>query len=514
MKLSHPYRAIWVRRGTSLVPIFPVRGFFVFFGLIIFVALVTIMAEKSLEFLSSKQEISSHGWAEYDLWVNRNNWAKIQGLPVFKSKGYEPPVPSQDRRRVLVIGDSFVWGDGIANINMIWWRQLQWELERRGYFEVDVIAAGMNAASTQDQLGWIVEDRLLDRTRPDLVLFGFVTNDPAVNDSVGAPIVRQLDLDDAINSHALEGLVNSETVRNFLPNIVHQLSGKIREKYAQLANDDIGYPYGAWEKKLYEEKNFTKYQEILEELADELKRSSIPAFFVTLPNVPSRKFEQKYTLIRDALNDVGIPLLDVLPSFLQCCESIAGRLFTANPANAHPGPRATNFYASQVVNLLETSFPDLLGLKAKEQRKFIPKVNDWMPAYIQPRQVTEDTWRIKLPASGLPFHDKLIHMPGGQPFFSINFERPVVVRRVSITGREYRDYQVWASVLDENGHFERRGRKLVGQAAGSAIKIDFPESVSSRRLTSLHISPTGAVDPGPQEKEVEGCYAAYVDSYK
>ena len=36
------------------------------------------------------------------------------------------------------------------------------------------------------------------------------------------------------------------------------------------------------------------------------------------------------------------------------------------------------------------------------------------------------------------------------------------------------------------------------------IEIDFPESVSSRRLTSLHISPTGAVDPSSQEKEVEG----------
>src|SRR5262245_45315733 len=55
------------------------------------------------------------------------------------------PAPEQrpsGRKRILVLGDSFVEGDGLTNVNNTWWRELQRELERRGYWNLDVIAAG------------------------------------------------------------------------------------------------------------------------------------------------------------------------------------------------------------------------------------------------------------------------------------------------------------------------------------------------------------------------------------
>src|SRR4029434_5090068 len=88
----------------------------------------------------------------------------------------EPPPPADSRRTILVLGDSFVWGPPYLSLNHLWWRQLMIELERRGYRQVRVVAAGHSGWSTHRELECLEE--LLGEVKPDLVIWGYVTNDP------------------------------------------------------------------------------------------------------------------------------------------------------------------------------------------------------------------------------------------------------------------------------------------------------------------------------------------------
>src|SRR5581483_4422622 len=62
-------------------------------------------------------------WRLYDKRVTQSSEAKIlfnNRLQMWHSRLMPLPATSSKRRRILVLGDSFVWGDGYANINDAW----------------------------------------------------------------------------------------------------------------------------------------------------------------------------------------------------------------------------------------------------------------------------------------------------------------------------------------------------------------------------------------------------------
>ncbi len=432
--------------------------------------------------LAAKGLIVSTPWVADNQLINRENYAKIQNSmakPVFRSLGYSAPAPVDGRRRILVIGDSFIWGDGLTNINIAWWRQLQWELERRGYRNVDVVAAGVNGASTQDQFGWLTSGKLLEQTRPDAVVFGYVTNDPQMKDANGKDLVRQM-------SPGAGVALQSSTIGRFFPNLAFELSARISKKREHTPNDQTGYPYDLWEMKILEGENFKEYKTLLHKLAKTLEESSIPAFFVTTPNAPNAEsFEARYAPVRAAFKEAGIRLVDLLPPLLECCSYNAGQLvWSANPANGHPGPRMTQFYARHVADILEKEYPQALGSRAKDQDTAAPKINDWLPASLLPRQIAPGEWEMDTPDD----RSRLLFMPIEEPHFALNFERPVSIRQIHLKGGADISYRLWATILDDQEHYELRDYVFLGGGKGGNVTVSVPPELSSKRITSLRIA--------------------------
>ena len=179
-----------------------------------------------------------------------------------------------------------MWGDGYSNANDIWWRQLDRELKRRGYHDVEIVAAGLNGASTQDQLRWLRELDLVNDVHADLVILGYVTNDPEVKAPNGEYYIKQIGRDVPLPTW---DLLNS-TVGRLAPTIVSQLKAKLSEKWASQVKD--AYRYREWQLKLLDSPNIDEYAEIVGDLGAYLSEIDVPIFAVSLPHYPSAEHFQ------------------------------------------------------------------------------------------------------------------------------------------------------------------------------------------------------------------------------
>lgn len=465
-------------------PIFPLRGllvFAVFIGLMIVVAL---LVDRELGILSTKGRVASPPWSIHDQLTSKENYKKNLNSPekpIFRSMGYSPAPIISNRKRVLVIGDSFIWGDGFTNINTIWWRQLQWELERRGYFNVDVVAAGTNGASTQDQYAWLMNPSFLESVRPDAIIFGYVTNDPEMKDRDGNKLVKQF------TPRRINETFKSGVIGKFFPNLIFELESRASAKQVATPSDATGYPYGMWELKILEGENFNQYELLLQKLANKIREINVPTFFVTTPNAPNEaSFEARYAPIRPAFVKAGIDFFDLLPPLLKCCSSNVGQLmWTVNPANGHPGPYMTYFYARHAADILEARYAEALGSRVSSSpNDKVPAINDWMPASVMPKAISYGEWTFDYPKDAA----QLLRMPVDEPHIALNFERPVSIQKVKLTSSEQGEFTIWAMLLDEAGNHELKDYVLIGQGAGADVSLTLSSELSSKRITSLRIA--------------------------
>ena len=107
---------------------------------------------------------SSFQWREENLLINRMNSNKLKNSswdsnPIWKFID-DGPLPSKgNKKRILVVGDSFVWGHGYSNLNYVWWKQLARILYVNGYTDVEVVAAGTSGFNTDMELNKILKNK-------------------------------------------------------------------------------------------------------------------------------------------------------------------------------------------------------------------------------------------------------------------------------------------------------------------------------------------------------------------
>lgn len=454
-------------------------------------AAVAFIVERQLASFEFRGSIASEGWIVENNNINQENYQKMLNAPtapLFRSRGYLPPPVTPGRQRLLVIGDSFIWGDGLTNINMIWWRQLQWELERRGYHSVDVIAAGLNGASTQDQLRWLREDLLNgEADNASAIIFGYVTNDPSMAGDDGKMLVPQLNPGAIIGDGVESRRVELPLLEKLFPNLAFQLSARMTDKRALRDFDaSQGYPYNLWELQILQGENFARYEAMLKDLNIKLNELAVPAFFVTTPNTPVREyFEPRYKPVLAAFARAGITIHDLFPDLVRSFANESGALIlAANPANGHPGPRMTHYYAVKTADILERDFPAVLGERTDQLPAYVPQINDWLPADVQPRKVAADRWEIDIPEISF----RPLNLPLEVPHIALNFERPVRISNLRLQGPENTHYALWLKVLDSDRGFEIPDYVPMGEADGASAVFTLPAHLAASRITSLRLA--------------------------
>ena len=125
--------------------------------------------------------------AKIPIWDRENTFINYN---LFKRQGIGPRLLSVDESnhslgykpiKVLLIGDSFIWGDGVSNINTSTGIALQDkldELTKPGLFHVILFA--QTGASTYTYLD-LLDKKFLDETKPDAIVYAYYTNDSIPN---------------------------------------------------------------------------------------------------------------------------------------------------------------------------------------------------------------------------------------------------------------------------------------------------------------------------------------------
>jgi len=425
------------RRRFSIVPLWPLVYLM---GVLVFlVALLFVLDRKMIPEAVAKGEIVTPAWINHTFRVNderRRSVIADDQAPIWRSRGYPVTVERKKAHRILVLGDSFAFGTALANINDVWWRQLERELERRGYHDVEVLAVAREGASTRNELGYA--RRVVPVYKPDLLIWGYVTNDP---DEGRIKMSEELPKDDTF-----EGAL--AFVPRTLPHVAQRVTDlRMIKKHDQRRASGL-YNYVDWELKLIEPDNLRYYLKTLREVKQFQEEQHVPGFFASLPSTEVKYMEPRYKPLDALFRTAGLEWHNFLPEFKRRFGTFRPYRFSATVADGHPGAMTTHFLAVQVADVLERDHRQILGAKSAAPPA-LPRVNDWIPVVGEDRSREQEN----IFSFDYPLHDwELPFMPVDMSYEQLNLERPVALSRVTVTGPNLVDCMGWYTSIGAAGY--------------------------------------------------------------
>lgn len=483
MKFTFSQSIVKIEPGKRKLLIFPyysVKPFLL--SLIIIFGGLTLTEIFFLPNLEKKKKIVSSDWIREDKIIDANNLKKkLKKDWIWRSKGFAVELKAQKDKRILVMGDSFVWGSGYANMNDIWWRQLQRELNRRGYNQVEVIAAGVNGASTREQLE--AARKLVLEYEPDLIIWGYVTNDPDER------IIPQFFNYKLVNNDSVIQLLEQLRGKNIFPALSTQLRSLRSQKIITTSQGiENGYEYKTWELKILEGENFERYKKTIKNLASFHNSINTPGFVITLPSFPSLDyFLPRHEKVKPLLKDHSVDFYDILKNFVAKYSDTKpdsnNLSWGINPANGHPGTTSTYFYAVQAADILDKNYSDILGRKQLIPEDYPVKINDWVPYNLNPVVKSEGVVTFSYPSS----EEYMLRLPVNEPFIQLNLEFPIVANEIRISGTGLAKANLYVTTINSQLQYDNGIIYPLGEQRGESItwnlkRQGFAESINTIRL--------------------------------
>ncbi|MEH2283912.1 MAG: SGNH/GDSL hydrolase family protein [Nostoc sp.] len=459
--------------------------------------LATSLTQARTQSIRQLPQLSSPAWQQENDRINRNNKEKIltssivmnpaQGEWIWRSKGFPVSKVATKPKRILVMGDSFVWGSGYSNMNDIWWRQLQRELTRRGYEQVEVIAAGLSGASTHQELE---QARNLVRVyKPNLIIWGYVTNDPDEG------VIEQFNYK-FVNQDPIIRLIKTLRDKGVFPRL-NTLLFEARSRKIPGTKDEkrFGYEYSQWQLKLLEGKNFELYKKTVKELGHFQVSSGIPGFVMTLPSYPDRAyFTPLYSKVIPLFKAEKIAVYNILENFLKFYSRFNSNPIYAtldpvytwriNPANGHPGTTATHFYAEQAADILEADYPEVLGERTPPAKPPAIHINDWVPYNLNLVASSTGIYTFKYPES----EEYMLRLPIGKPFVQLNLEVPVAIKEIRLSGTGLKAASLDITAVDSQRKFDDGTIYSFEEKQGTSLVWNLQRQSSAKSANTIRLS--------------------------
>ncbi|MBF0117340.1 MAG: SGNH/GDSL hydrolase family protein [Desulfobacterales bacterium] len=235
----------------------------------------------------------------------------------------------QGFKRIAVLGDSFIWGDGVT-YDVIWSHKLEKMLCDK-YDNIEVLSWGYNGWNTYRELLFFSNEG--KKYDIDMLILGFVTNDTDLNNSEQKYFHWQ-------ESPKLN------FIKKTFPTLFDFTSSYINRFLEKTIYKDYGYEN--WEEKLYTEDNLKEYKKILNYLKKTCDTKGIKLLFVFTPNNYREYFRNKHDKIIPLLKENNIDYLDLYPAIYKRLHSYKLKELWSNKANGHPGDLVTQVYAEEV----------------------------------------------------------------------------------------------------------------------------------------------------------------------
>jgi hypothetical protein len=305
-----------------------------------------------------------------------------------------------------------------------------------------------------------------------------VTNDPDER------IVKQ------INTSQLASPIPGRVqllLRQVTPRLLDVFNTRRNDKLAKsYLGVEYGYEYSDWLRRIHDGENFKLYRQTVNDVSRFLNEVQIPGLMVTLPEAPiADRIAFSYDKVLPLWRGAGIPVLDSLPAFIQRfpqTEATGPQALNwgINPADGHPGPRATAFLARQTVDRLEQDYPQFLGPKSSMSATV--RINDWLPFNLELKpQSNSGTFELTYPETD----EFLPTMPLEIPTVLVALEQPTPLSKIRLSGKGLKSARLWLSTYDPVEVYDTEDWIDLGLVHGTELSWTLPAELSSREASVI-----------------------------
>jgi len=243
--------------------------------------------------------------------------------------------------RILAVGDSFTFGDGIERVEDTWPRVAERALRAAGR-DCEVYNLGVPGTGTAFQRA-MLDRRRVWAYRPDRLVLGFVLNDPEPPDANVTIVPRHL----YPPLIPLPGLDLQLTRRSYAYAWLRRSKNRLWERLG------LKETYGDYVASLYDPGSpvWKSFVEEARGLVRDSARRGVPVtvaifpMFASLENYP---FEREHALAAGVFERAGADVVDLLPLFRgRSTEQLA-----VAPADAHPNELAQRLAGERIARHL------------------------------------------------------------------------------------------------------------------------------------------------------------------
>ena len=234
-----------------------------------------------------------------------------------------PQKQKNNNKRIIALGDSFVFGEGLIYGNS-WPHKLN-KLIQHSKYSAEVLAWGVGGWSSKDQFTFFKKFGL--EYNPDFLIVGFVDNDP--EELIDFPICEK-------KAFQIGNFWRKLNNAYFILFIDQHL---IRLNYLFNCDDHI--------KRLYSKENLELYEKLVVDFKNFLNENNIPFVFILTPSNYSKHFKFVNSKIIPILLENDISYIDTYPEVVRRTSHIPLRQLWANEGDRHPGVQLTEIFSEE-----------------------------------------------------------------------------------------------------------------------------------------------------------------------
>jgi hypothetical protein len=262
---------------------------------------------------------------EIDERVNRRNFAFASANPFVFTDRPRTAAKPKGVYRIAVLGDSFIWGDGLP-YEKVWSHKLEQQLTA-AYDSVEVISWGHNGWSTRDEFIFFKEHGI--DFDIDLLIIGWVENDPDLGQ------IKQIIPRDPAQEYPLTFRISPTLAKLFVHN-------NPRNSYQESME------------AMYGDQNMKEYGKLLKQFHSYLSDRDIPVLIVMTPGPDFKNDKRKlFDAAKPLIIQAGFNCYDLYDPVQEKLHRYHAWELQANPINSHPGDLMTEEFANDVRAYLE-----------------------------------------------------------------------------------------------------------------------------------------------------------------
>ncbi|MEJ2238452.1 MAG: GDSL-type esterase/lipase family protein [Gemmatimonadales bacterium] len=271
---------------------------------------------------------------ELAAWSSRYDGLEKQNVLGIRSP-YEDVRRDPETLRILALGDSYTWGDLVADADSVWPARLEAHVHQEFPERLaQVVNMGFKGFTTANEAEWL--RRVGWQFDPDLVVVQFEANDalpsyPGLKREGGDWLIPQRRL---LPSRLAKGAAGHSALYKLLVDGLNRFLNR-------------SYDYPALLKKLSDpsEPTWFAFRDAIHEMADSASARAVPAVLMIFPrlvpgtwNAGSHPLGGIYERVRNEARSAGLYVLDLTPVF--AAENGDPRRWHATPYDSHPNARA------------------------------------------------------------------------------------------------------------------------------------------------------------------------------